>query len=53
MNIKPDCDRHQLKEGVSQFWLKFMTKVRSERMKKSNKDGQMAGQTWGYRRGCQ
>lgn len=39
--IIPDDSRHRLKEGVSQFWLKFIIRIRSEKMKKSNKEGQV------------
>lgn len=39
-----DYSRDWLKEGVSQFWLKFIIRIRSEKMKKSNKGGQAAGQ---------
>lgn len=36
-----DYSRHQLKEGVSQFCLKFVIRIRSEKTKKLNKDGQV------------
>lgn len=39
--IIPDYSRQQLKEGVSQFWLKFIIRIRSEKMKKPNKDEQV------------
>lgn len=29
-----DYSRHRLKEGVSQFWLKFVIRIRSEKTKK-------------------
>lgn len=38
-----DYSRDRLKEGVSQFWLKFIVRIRSEKMKKSNKGGKQLG----------